>query len=264
MGEKINTQDFDGCGLDRRICEAGRSFFSMAVRPQTWWLLFLYLVAGVAGASAQTGSTVPSVETIVARMAQARAENDVRLRPYIVTRDYRLFGKERDKTKSQVIADVTFVPPDLKNYAIQQSNGTGLGERIVRRMLASEAEIARDYVSTDFSPSNYAFRFIREEGVSGQRCYVLELLPRRNDKNLLRGNIWVDAHSYLLRRTEGEPGKAPSWWVRDVRIALFYGDVGGMWLQTALEASATVRILGPYRIVARDVKYKISELVAAK
>ena len=258
------VQDFDGFGLHRRIREAGRSFCCVVGRPQTLWLLFLCLVVVVAGASAQTGGTVPSVETIVARMARARAENEARLCAYIVTRDYKLFGKERDKTKSQVIADVTFVPPDLKKYAIQQTTGTGLGERIVRRMLASEAEIARDYVSTDFSPSNYAFRFVHEEEISGQRCYVLELLPRRNDKNLLRGNIWVDAHSYLLRRTEGEPAKTPSWWLRDVRIALFYSDVGGMWLQTALEATATVRILGPYRMVSRDVKYKISELVAAK
>jgi len=78
----------------------------------------------------------------------------------------------------------------------------------------------------------------------------------------LRGNIWVDANTYLLRRTEGEPVKAPSWWVRDVRIALRYGDVGGMWLQTASEATARVRILGPCTMVSRDVKYKITELVA--
>jgi len=88
------------------------------------------------------------------------------------------------------------------------------------------------------------------------------LLPRRKDKNLLRGNIWVDANTYLLRRTEGQPAKAPSWWVRDVRIALRYGDVGGMWLQTASEATAHVRILGPCTMVSRDVKYKITELVA--
>jgi len=56
--------------------------------------------------------------------------------------------------------------------------------------------------------------------------------------------------------------KAPSWWVRDVRIALRYGDVGGMWLQTASEATARVRILGPCTMVSRDVKYKITELVA--
>ena len=256
-------QDSHRCRLNRRTRGARRRFFYVVMRPRTLWLLFLYLVASVAGASAQTSRTVPTVETIIARMAQARDENESRFRPYIVTRDYKLFGQARNKTKSQVIADISFVPPDLKNYAIQQSNGTGLGERIVRRMLASEAEIAKDCLSTDFSAANYEFRFVREEDVTGQRCYVLELLPKRKDRNLLRGNIWVDATTYLLRRTEGEPAKIPSWWLRDVRIALLYGDVSGMWLQTALEATATVRILGPYTMVSHDVKYKIGEPVVA-
>ena len=245
-----------------KIGDAARSFFYVAARHRTSWLLLLYLVAAMASASAQTGSSVPTAETIVARMAQARAENRARLRPYIVTREYKLYGKERQATKSEVVADVTFVPPDSKKYTIQQINGSGLGKMIIGHMLAKEAEVTKDYGATDISPDNYDFRFIREEEVSGQRCYVLELLPGRKDKNLLRGNIWVDANTYLLRRTEGQPAKAPSWWVRDVRIALRYGDVGGMWLQTASEATARVRILGPCTMVSRDVKYKITELVA--
>ena len=245
-----------------KIREAGRSFFYVALRQQTSWLLFLYLVAAMASASAQTGSSIPTAETIIASMAQARAENRARLRPYIVTREYKLYGRERQATKSEVVADVSFVPPDSKEYTIQQINGSGLGKMIIGRMLEKEVEVTKDYGATDISPDNYDFRFIREEEVSGQRCYVLELLPRRKDKNLLRGNIWVDANTYLLRRTEGQPAKAPSWWVRDVRIALRYGDVGGMWLQTASEATAHVRILGPCTMVSRDVKYKITELVA--
>jgi hypothetical protein len=121
-----------GCQAELR-----RTSFVCVVALQSW-LLFLCLIALVAGASAQTESTVPTVETIIARMAQARAENQARFRPYVVTRDYKLFGKERQNSKSQVIVDVTFVPPDLKKYAIQETNGTGLGEKIVRRMLASE------------------------------------------------------------------------------------------------------------------------------
>jgi outer membrane lipoprotein-sorting protein len=243
--------------------EVGRGFVSVIVRPLTLWSLLIFLVAAVASAWAQTGSTVPTVETIIARMAQAREENQIRFRSYSVTRVYKLFDKEEQITGPQVIADVIFVPPDLKNFSIRQTNGTGLVEMIVRRMLASEAEIAKNGSSTDLSAVNYEFRFSREENVSGQPCYVLELLPRRKDKNLFRGNIWVDASTYLLRRTEGQPAKTPSWWIRDVRFALSYGDVGGMWLQTALEGTATVRILGAYTIVSRDVKYKISELVAS-
>ena len=166
--------------------------------------LFLCLVAVVSSASAQTESTVPAVEAIVKRMAQAR------FRPYIVTRDYQLFGKEKQETKSQVIVDVAFTPPDSKKYAFQQTRGVGLGTKIVRRMLESEVEIAKDFGSTDISPDNYDFRFIREENIGGQPSYVLELHPRRRDKNLMRGNIWVDVRTYLLHRTEGEPAKSPS------------------------------------------------------
>jgi hypothetical protein len=245
-----------------KIREAGRRFFYLAARHQTSWLLFLYLIAAMASASAQTGGTVPNVEAIVARMAQARAENRAHLRPYVVTRNYKLFGKEGSKAKSEVIADVAFVPPDSKEYTIQETNGSGLGKMIIGRMLAKEAEVTKDSGATDISPDNYDFRFIREEEVSGQRCYVLELHPRRKDKDLLRGNIWVDANTYLLRRTEGQPAKAPSWWVRDVGVTFVYGDVSGMWLQTASEATARVRILGPCTMVSRDVKYKITELVA--
>jgi len=111
-----------------KIREAERRFFCLAAWHQTSRLLFLYLVAAMASASAQTGATLPNVETIVARMAQARAENRARLRPYIVTRNYKLFGKDEGKAKSEVIADVAFVPPDSKGYIIQATNGSGMGQ----------------------------------------------------------------------------------------------------------------------------------------
>jgi len=226
--------------------------------------LFVLIALGDrAFAQAQTG-IAPTADTILVRMAQARAENRARLRPYSVTRNYRLFGKERTTTEAEVIADLTFVPPDLKHYAIRQANGMGLGEKIVREMLDRETDIVKDYGSSDMTPANYDFRLIRQEELNGQPCYVLEMVPRRKNNTLLRGQIWVDATTYLLRRTEGEPGKAPSWWLRDARIVLSYGDVGGMWLQTASESTANVRFVGPHTMVSRDVDYKISELAAGR
>lgn len=235
----------------------------MTVRQQISWWLFLHLFVAVAWASAQTGSTVPTADAIIARMTRARTENRAQFRAYTVTREYSLFGEERDKPKSQVLADVAFVPPDSKKYTIRQTNGSGLGGMIVRRMLANEAEVTKNHASTDFSPENYGFRFLLEEELSGQRCYVLELLPRRKEVHLLHGNLWVDANTFLPRRFEGELAKAPSWWVRDVRVAFVYGKVGGMWLQTASEASANLRILGRSTMVSQDVRYKLNEVVVA-
>ena len=45
--------------------------------------------------------------------------------------------------------------------------------------------------------------------------------------------------------------------LREAHIEFNYGDVDGMWLQTASEASAIVRIFGPYTMVSRDVEYRI-------
>lgn len=233
----------------------------MALRQQALYPLLFQLVAVVACASAQTESTAPNVEAIVARMAQARAENRAQFRPYIVTREYKMFGKVKDKTRSQVIADVAFVPPDSKKFTIQQTHGSGLGGTIVRRMLASEAEVTKDYATTDFSLDNYGFRYLRMENVIDQRCYVFELLPRRKDKHLLHGELWVDANTYLPWRFQGEPAKNPSWWVRDVRVEFVYGKVGGMWLQTGSEASANVRILGRSTMVSQDMRYKLNDAI---
>jgi hypothetical protein len=218
-------------------------------------LLFLH-AAGAGFIVAQSGTIAPTVQTIVTRMAQARAENRAHFRPYRVTRDYRLFGKELQKSKFEATAHVTFVPPDSKTYVIQRASGLRVGEKIVRQMLAGEAHIAKNYGSTDISAVNYDLRLIGEDYVGAQRCYVLELLPRRKDKNLLHGKIWVDATTYLLHRMEGEPAKAPSWFLRDASIKFVYGDVGGMWLQTASESTANVRLLGQYTMVSRDVGYQ--------
>jgi len=64
-------------------------------------MAFLASVVFVSSGPAETDTTVPAVETIIVRMAQARATNRHRFRPYVVTREYKLFGKERLNTKSQ-------------------------------------------------------------------------------------------------------------------------------------------------------------------
>src|ERR1700680_5028383 len=120
-------------------------------------------------------------------MAQARTENRAHFRPYSVTREYKLFGKERVTTKSEVIADITFMTPELKKYVIQHTDGNVMGEKIVRRVLDGEVGVAKAAVPTDSSRDKCDCLIIREEEISARRCYVLELLPKRNDKNLLRG-----------------------------------------------------------------------------
>jgi hypothetical protein len=227
--------------------------------PQFVRLMFIYFAAA-ACTSAQAQSVVPTSADIVAQMAQAQTENRDNVRPYVLMRSYQLFGQESVlESKSRVIAEITVVPPDSKKYIIESADGSGWGEKIVRKMLDGEVAFAKDSGSTAITGQNYDFRLIREDELNGRRCYVLDLLPKRKSKDLLRGTIWVDANTYLPRRVEGEPAEGPSWWMRDVRVVLVYGYVGTMWLQTSSEATANVRILGRSTMVWHDVRYQIGE-----
>lgn len=206
-------------------------------------------------AAAQVAPPPPNMDAILARMAQARAKNQTLLKPYTVTRLYVLVGKDENNQKSEVTAEVRFVPPNVKTYVIKQTEGGGLGERIVRRMLDGETEIVKDYGATDYTVANYDFALEREELLDGQRCYVIALSPKRKDKTLLRGNLWVDAATFRVRRMEADPAKSPSWWLKDPHVIFTYGNVDGMWLQTASEFTASVRIFGRHTMTSRDVKY---------
>jgi len=200
---------------------------------------------------------IPNTETIVQRMSQARANNQAVLRAYTVERHYTLVGKDGQQEQARVQAQISFTPPSAKKFVIQESSGTRFGERAVRQMLENETAIVKDHDSTEMSAANYEFRMLREELCSGKRCFVLAITPRREEKTLLVGRVWVDATTYLLHRTEGAPAKGPSWWLRDSSIVFIYGDVDGMWLQTASESKAKVRFVGDYTMFSRDIKYTL-------
>ena len=216
-------------------------------------------IAVAASLPATAQSSTPSLQQIVLRMAEARVQNQARLRPYVVTREYTLFGKDKQRRRTDVTAKISFQPPGFKQYEIVQMEGSGIGERIVQKMLDGETQIVKDYSATDISQNNYDFDLFGEDETLGMRCYRLYLTPKRDEKTLLRGTIWVDANSYLLRRMEAAPAKTPSWWLRDVELVFSYEDVEGMWLQTASEFTTNVRLFGRHTMTSRDVRYALGK-----
>jgi hypothetical protein len=210
---------------------------------------------------------VPSdVNTIVANMVRAQAENRAQHTAYEVVRNYRVFHPDETpaqaEKKSQVTALVSFLPPHSKSYKIEQSTG-GIVERVVRNTLQREVELTKDPTPSDLNPENYEFQLLGQELLQGSACYVIALNPKRESKDLLRGKAWVDARTFLIRRVEGEPAKNLSWWIRDVHVTLTYNNVDGMWLRTASNASAHVRFSGDVSFVSRDVDFRKVEYVAA-
>src|SRR5205085_11952439 len=122
-------------------------------------------------------------------------------------------------------------------------------------------ELTKDPQVIELSPANYSFALVGTQVIDGRLCFVLDITPQRESKDLLKGRAWVDAQSFLVRRVQGEPIKNPSWWVKNVRLVLTYGEHDGMWMQTGSEADAHIRMAGDYRLVSRDLELRPQTVV---
>jgi len=136
----------------------------------------------------------------------------------------------------------------MKTYKITQAQGNSRGEKMVRELLDRETESAKKGHGSEISRTNYDFVFLRQETFGIVPEYVLGIVPKRKDKYPLRGQIWVDANTFHIRRIEGIPAKSRSFWIKGIHITLQFAQLGGMWVPVSFDAIATVRFLGQYTL----------------
>ena len=195
---------------------------------------------------------VPALSEIVAAMEEVEQKNPALSRSYKVTREYTAFGADASHPAAEITAEISFAPPDKSTFTLTHVSGNSTVERIVRAMLESETRPPKAGHDGTISRANYDFVFLREEHFTATPEYVLHIIPKRKEKNLLLGLIWVDAKTFEIRRIEGVPAQSPSVWVKDIHMTLLQGNVDGMWLPVALDAIATVRFSGRYTLSGVD------------
>ncbi len=223
----------------------------------------IVMVAAAIGAAAQTGN--PDLPMIVTRMTQVQIDAHNNVRPYEVTREYKYFQGAEDSTPdSSVVADVTYFPPDSKQFSIVNATGGGRGQHVVRKVLEHESEMTGQWRQSSLTDDNYKFSMLGEETLNGKRCFILGLEPRREAKELIKGKAWVDAQDFHVRQIQGQPAKSPSFWIKKLNVTLVFSDVQGMWLQTSVHADADVRMFGKNVLAERDLGYRVGNAVAAK
>lgn len=257
MGDEANQQKMKH--KERRL-----SGFSVTKRA---WLgilavaLWIPSVSTPQVSSAEAGrqAKAPALDTIVQSLEAAEQQNPAKARGYTVTRSYKLFHDDERQPVSQTIAEVTFVPPSTKKYEIKQSSGIARGQKMVRDILDLESVPAQS--GSEISRRNYEFVFLQQEKLGDVPTYLLRMIPKRKQKDLLNGLVWVDTTTFRIQRIEGTPTKKPSWWLKDLNITLQYTDMHGLWLPTYMKSTAVVRLAGSYLLTGEDVALQLSASV---
>lgn len=207
----------------------------------------------------------PPLASIVQGMQRAEA-NLARQTPYQVLREYRLFSGNNATPNSHVLARVNFKPAEGKYYRIEDLSGSRRGEQVVRRILDHEVEESTRPAEAEASAlteANYDFDYISPTVWDGHPCFLLRVKPKRRDKNLIVGEVWVDQTSFLVRHIDGEMVKTPSWWLKQVLLKVTFSEMQGVWLQTDVEASADARLVGRQSLNSRTVACQRPNIVAA-
>jgi hypothetical protein len=179
-----------------------------------------------------------------------------------VTREYKVFHADDPNPISDVTAQISFSPPDTKTFTVTDAQGSPRGKKIVIAILEQEIASAKEGHQHDISRSNYDFVFLREQNFGVVPEYVLHIIPKRKEKGLLLGDIWVDAKTYRIRQVIGVPLKTPSFWVKDLHITVQFADVNGMWIPFSVDAIATIRFLGIYSLSGLDMATPIAASAA--
>lgn len=130
-------------------------------------------------------------------------------------------------------------------YEVTAEGGSGyIRNRVLRSLLEAERRLIAHGRATGVSISaeNYWFHpeEINEEGLA-----VVRLEPRRKDRSLVRGQMFLTTVEGDLVRVEGALAKNPSFWVRRVHVVRSYRRIDGALMPVALETTAQLRLLGP-------------------
>jgi len=200
----------------------------------------------------------PELLSEVAARSQIR---ESQLLKYSAVRIYEVKNSAgRVQGRSKVL--VRYDWPNPKEFKILEEEGSHAIENMVFHPLMQHEERAstgEERENSAIVPANYDVQLTGEEELDGRRCYVLTARPRRQDKDLFEGTIWVDAEDLAVVQIEGQPAKNPSFWVRNVHFVRSYRKIGGYWLPRQDTSVSDVRLFGRRTLTIQYEDYALGE-----
>jgi MucB/RseB N-terminal domain len=162
-----------------------------------------------------------------------------------------------------MVVKLKYLSPGKKEFVIQSATGSKLIiDKVLKRLLdAEEEELAPEIQRRSaLTEDNYHFKLIGHESrLSGDGTYVLQVEPRRKDKFLYQGQIWVDASDFAVLRLEAEPTKNPSFWTRKSNIVQVYTKASDFWLPGYNDSSTAIRLGGHAHLTIAYKDYEITD-----
>jgi len=141
-------------------------------------------------------------------------------------------------------ARTDFTPEAGFQYVVTAEGGSGyIRSRVLRSLLEEERRLIAEGNSTHVSLSAANYRF-GDESLAVEGLSRVAMTPRRKERALIAGHLFLRPDTGELVRVEGRLAKNPSFWVTRVEIVRSYERINDALMPVLLESTAQLRFLG--------------------
>lgn len=196
--------------------------------------------------SSSDASMVQASENIIAKMLEQNRARSERLQRYSSVRTYEVRNLQ-GKLAAQTVVQVDYEAPDKKTFNKTSERGSVIVRHLVfDHLIQSEGETSSgpEHHDSAITDANYAFALVGEEDLGPYHCFVLTAAPKRKDKYLFEGKIWIDKADFAIVKIAGHPAKKPSFWINRADFAREYQRIDGFWLPFRDETIVEVKMYG--------------------
>ena len=198
---------------------------------------------------------------VIAKMLARNKAQSRRLERYSEIRTYEV-RNVKGKLAARTTVRVEYRAPGEKSFRKTSEQGSWIVRHLVfDRLISAERETAsgREHHDSAITPRNYRFTLLGEQDLGQYHCFVVEATPKRNEKYLFDGKIWIDSHEFAVVRIAGHPAKKLSFWIHRVEFVRQYQQIEGFWLPHEDTTFVDVRFYGKKTFAIEHSHYSINE-----
>lgn len=151
-------------------------------------------------------------------------------------------------------------------YQVLGFEGDGTVKRdLIARYMSAEIAVKQDSkAAMTVTPDHYRFRFKGRTELEGTGVYWFQVTPRRKAEGLFKGDLWIDAASYLKVRESGYLVKTPSFFVKRVAFTRKYEIRDGQAVPMRMETVVETRLVGRAELTVDYSNYALDGTDAAE
>lgn len=115
---------------------------------------------------------------------------------------------------------------------------------VIVRYLTAEKQ-SQDIQQMSLTPKNYKFKYRGMGEKNGHQIYVFQVAPKKKMVGLFKGELWVDADTFLPLRESGRFVKNPSVFLKKIEFVRDYEIKDGIAFPRHIESTVDTRFWGP-------------------